>query len=223
MRDEQLKIIERVKKMLAMAAGKANANEAAVAANMAEKLMRKYQIDHADLVLADIKDEEVSKESFNPGDIRFGVKTKTVPTWIGVIAVGCARLNECEVNTGSGSINFFGVAGDASVALELLKYLIIEVEQLTAQYVAGRAEKNSFRSGCAVILQRRMKDMAAERVKEFQQTSAGTALVIAKQAIIKAETGINFKYPGSKRRVDAGAYSDGMAAGSKIVLRKMVK
>ena len=49
-------ILRRIQKLLAIAGDdRADPNEAAAAAGMAEKVMRKYQIDHAELIMNGLK------------------------------------------------------------------------------------------------------------------------------------------------------------------------
>lgn len=220
------KILERIRKMLALAEDNANIHESATAAAMAEKLMRKYQLERADFMLHDTKVDDVEGIGYNHGSNRWGPKyaSKTVPTWINHIATGCGRANECECVVRGGTFVFFGVAGDASVAAEMLHYLVTEVERLAMFFHGGRTEKNNFRNGCAYVLQDRLEEIGAERVKEFQQTSAGTALVVMKKDLIEQSTGREFKYTKGKPKIaDPSAFIEGMAAGAAIPLRKMVE
>ncbi|WP_018608173.1 DUF2786 domain-containing protein [Uliginosibacterium gangwonense] len=71
MNEEQQRIIERIKKCLALAESD-NPNEAATALRQAQALMRKYAINESDLVAREISCEEVEEPSSS--------KTKP-PTW----------------------------------------------------------------------------------------------------------------------------------------------
>ena len=61
-------VLRRVQKLLALASdNRANQNEASAAADMAERLMHKYQIEHQDVIIAALKrDDEFTKMTWWP-------------------------------------------------------------------------------------------------------------------------------------------------------------
>lgn len=219
-KNERDRILDRIRKMLAIANGGANVNEAATAAAMAERLMRKYQIDQADVIVEELTADSVEAETVANG-------TKTMPAWVGWIAFGVAKANECEVtrardDRGRAVHRFYGVAGDAEVAGEMMRYLIGEVHRLAKAYGGTRAETGSFRRGCGSALQKRLTAMAEDRRQDFTGTAAGTSLVLRKRDLI--HRGRSFKYgsAGRRREIDHG-YMAGRRAGEGVSLRGQIR
>jgi hypothetical protein len=78
---------------------RADPNEAAAAAGMAEKVMRKYQIDHAELIMNGLKQgHDLSTEDVVATAKTNGTKVKQVPAWAGWIAVAVSKFTECSAS-----------------------------------------------------------------------------------------------------------------------------
>ncbi|HGG56439.1 MAG TPA: DUF2786 domain-containing protein, partial [Nannocystis exedens] len=90
-RVEYAKVLDRVVKLLRMARGQANQHESAVAAAMAERLMREYQIEQYEFVRVELE-----------GGRGLGCEEtgtwRRCPEWQGLIAVATARLFDCQVD-----------------------------------------------------------------------------------------------------------------------------
>ena len=86
-------ILRRIQKLLAIASDdRADPNEAAAAAGMAEKVMRKYQIDHAELIMTSLKQgHDLGTEDVIASAKTNGTKVLKVPAWAGWIAVAVSR------------------------------------------------------------------------------------------------------------------------------------
>jgi hypothetical protein len=182
MNDEIERIKDRIRKMLSMANDKANINESAVAASMAEKLMRKYQLDMSDI--------EIEKLDARDANSEYEYTGRSCPLWKQNLAVVLANLNDCQVrysNHGEYSQGFLfqGVGPDPVVAAEIYKYLVNEVERLAKASVSGRKAINSFKIGAKDTLCRRLRELKAERDAQFAASSTGTALVVRKKDIIE--------------------------------------
>ena len=211
---EHDRIIEKIRKLLALADDGANIHESARAAEQAEKLMRKYQIANADVLAAEldasgIQDEEVRHSA------------RSTPVWVGFIALGVARLNDCQVINTRGGVQFTGMVEDVEVASEMTRYLVRETDRLARRFPGTRGERGSFRRGCAGTLQRRMFDLAEDRKAEFQEASGGTALVVQKHSLIEQHTGRKQQTRRSSMREGAG-YRDGQKAGAGMRLDRQV-
>lgn len=215
--EETRKVIERIRKMLAMANDKANIHESAVAASMAEKLMRKYQLDMADIT--------PPEQMYGARDVNteYQWTGSRADAWVEWIAVGAAKLNDCEVKyTGSKrnlsmGFQFVGVGPDPTVAAEIFKYLTGEVQRL-AKAIKGRKQINSFRMGAGSELSSRLAELKRQRDQEFRAKATGTALVIHKKALIEQEYG-HFGYGSSKTQAsDYDAYHQGRQAAKGINL-----
>lgn len=213
------KILSRIRKMLAMANDKANINESAVAAAMAEKLMRKYQIEMSDVLTgADgfgAKDINEEFEWWGPS------KNEKWQQWI---LTGVCKANDCHAMFRGYGLNrgivIVGVGPDPVVAMEMYQYLTRETLRLAKGQ--PRASLNSFKQGCGNILHRRLKELAAERKKQFAAASTGKDLVIHKAAILEAEYGkFSYSHSGGSPS-DAQAYANGQAAGAGINLSEQI-
>ena len=206
------KIIDRIRKMLALANNNSNPNEAATAAAMAEKLMRRHQLAHADVVLKDIEESGVET-------VDIGRETVRTPKWHTPLFVGCAELNECTVVTtrhsGHSWQTFYGCGGDAQVAAEMTKYLIGEVNRLSKRYGGS---KNEFRQGAAMTLYQRLQEMSAERRAEMAQAATSKELVVVKSALIQRAVPSTRREATTMKPRDADAYQAGKDAGSRVSL-----
>lgn len=219
------RILERVQKLLAMAADTSSPNEAAIAARRAEALMRKHQLDQVDVMVKNLDGDSVEISTVDHVSTIYGANYKAtgMPGWISVIAVAAAVMNECEVDRQGGLTRFYGVAGDAQVAAEIFRFLIQETSRLAKKFQGSRGSKNSFRMGCAGELQHRCKEIADERKRQFEETSSGKELVILKKALIEQNAGREFNYSSRGSNVrDGHAYNAGREAGSRVNLNAQV-
>jgi len=124
---DRAKILDRVSKLLRMARGRANEHESAVAAAMAERLMREHQIEQSQMIL----DELAEGEGLGCEDAG---AWRRCPDWQGLLGVAIARLFDCEVDRcehpsrpGLETLRFYGYAADTIVATWTFGYLVDEV------------------------------------------------------------------------------------------------
>lgn len=217
--------MDKIRKLLAMAERtEGNEAEAAVAAAMAEKLMRHYQIESSECVLEELQHEEnftreTEKVLFN-GDDDFAVK-KSAP-WVGIIAVGCGRAFTCKVdmvNTPKGvKVRFSGYAMDVSLCKWVYAYLCQTVYRLSKASAAGISGCVAFRLGAATVLQRRLYAIQAEREADAHKGPPGTALVLvdAKKAAVDKQFGAQQTVQSKHTARDAAAYAAGVQAGKTM-------
>ena len=201
------KTLNRIRKLLAMAADTSSPNEAAIAAGRARTLMDKHQISEMDL------------RSSAPED--FGTSTQlSFGVWCGMLAVAMAWLN--DVNTkyatvqGAAVVQFDGYLVDTVTAKELYLYLLAQVE-LQSKKVRGR--KEPFKRGFAVGVQEQVKKILKER--EQLVMSDGRSLVASKRAMVTEHFGAMRTLSVHKSRSDPN-FAAGYAAGSTIGLNRQV-
>lgn len=223
MNDAHPKIISRVRKLLALSENNSNPHEAASAAAMAERIMRKYQIENAEVIVA--SDPKVQKRSVNHGESRWNEQSRSVPGWVQNLSVSVSKYTDCQADRSGGSVHFYGVAGDAEVAAEMFRYLLKEIDRLTLKYMQshlglGRRASGQFRNGCSSKVSHRLDELRCEREAEFRETSAGTALIEVKQAVIEAEVG-SFTYSRAFLTPDVH-YQAGVEAGGNVGLHSQV-
>jgi hypothetical protein len=220
--------IEKIRKLLAVARdGGASENEAATAARQAEKMMRALQIDASELVLKDMENDEAFERELAAAspDVRPRQIPTKVPAWVGIIAVGVARMTTTKVDvvrTPAGvMVRFSGYAMDTAFARWTFDYLIGSVYERSRKSFAGRGRgvASSFRLGAAQVLQTRLKAIADERDAEMRAgatPSDRTAMVVWGTKEKRVEEMFGEQKVESKRvnPVDAAAYAAGREAGA---------
>ena len=218
------KILDRIEKLLRMAADCSSPNEAAIAANRAQKLMEKYQISEADVVLDELK----TGVGMGTENVTFG---KQMPTYQNHLLVAVAKFHECEVvGTRVGSAKaatFRGYKYDVQAAVYTFKFLTSTIEKLCnsnwIEYKAlggsehGKRWKDSFRKGAAAAVMETLRKLA----KENNKTEVGTSLVIAKKNAIAQHYG-QTRYKSGSSRATSSSYSRGYAQGKNVRVNKAI-
>lgn len=175
--DDRIK--DKIRKLLALAADPGAApNEAETAARQAAALMAKHDLDLAML------EEQALRDQFDlttqeARGCRPGKRNPSeVPPWIGIIAWGVKTYCRVRVKGGRGVIYFSGPREDVELARWLHELLL---DQAYSQSKGlGLGDANAFRNGFAAALQRRLKDLAAQRdqvEEELAVSPTGTGLV----------------------------------------------
>jgi hypothetical protein len=225
-------ILRKVQKLLAIAQDdRANPNEAAAAAGMAERIMRKYQIEHADVIATALKKGDDLTEAEVVGSAKTnGTKVKIVPPWVQFLATRVAKLCEVEVRSarnqdGNACVRFCGFVADVKVAAWMLEYLIAtslrlcnEFKKTEAYKYDGRAAVNSYRLGITTGINASIA--ALIKAKEVETVSTGRALVVVKKQAIAERFG-NFNYGTKKINTSNGnAFASGVVDGKKIDVQR---
>ena len=222
-------VMRRIQKLLAIAGDdRADSNEAAAAASMAEKIMRKYELEHADVVRAEFK----SAANFDTIDACVvmkkgkGHRPLKSPQWAQWLAVAVARMHDCEVKQAYNSdlgacVRFFGYKSDVQVCAWVFDYLTTQVIRSCRAFQKAahreKSESESYRRGFVMRLLRSID--AAQAAKKAEQEAAVTSreLMVVKKAAISEHFG-SFKYNDSKKvKVsDNGAFLQGSIDGAKV-------
>lgn len=137
------KIIERIKTLLKMAEdGRGNENEMAIAMARAEKLMRKYNLDFADLVLQDLDDDESISSAFAIDD--FDYTPSRFPHWLGILGPAVSDLfySQCRIGWKPWkrgqrpylNMKFFGYKTDLEVCRWTYDFVVREINRLADKY-----------------------------------------------------------------------------------------
>lgn len=220
-------IKRRIAKLLAIAEdNRANPEEAAAAAGMAEKIMRKFQLEHADLIMIELRKGEAMATADCVANAKTNkTKAKEVPPWASFLAVAVGRFNHCGARIctfadGNVGVRFFGYQADAELCKWMYDYLVATINRLAEEYKwsqdyidNGRSVLTSYRRGVASGIISAIKKLEAER--QAQQTSTGTSLMVVKQNAIVEKFGNVFQTKrsnaSSSHRGDAFArgYEDG--------------
>ncbi len=211
------KILNRVKKLLAMAADGSSPNEAAIAAKRARALMDKHQISQKDLVESDGFGEELA-----------GKSRQSVPLWEQGLAIYVAELNDCRVTYESECVGwrkytkrfkFQGFESDVIIARYMFGILTENGNRLCKKFmktspVGGITVTNTFKKNYSRALSERIKKIIKER-KEQVVTSTGTSLVVQKTALVTKKFGAaRYKKASSTDRShDSAAHAAAAHAG----------
>ena len=223
MKEANEKILDRIRKLLAMAKDSSSPNEAAIAAGRARKLMDEYQVSELDLTSIDVN--EFGKACYDGG-------FKWRNTAMGWLALAIGRLNDCVVDyerdfsTDHLNLRFKGFLADAVSATEMLSYLHTEMDNQAKIAVPNgmprtRADRNAFRLGFASGVKSQVDELMRERNKI--QTSNGTDLVIVKNQMVAQKFGMQKTSNGRTNMSGSGtAYQQGVAAGRSANLGHQV-
>jgi hypothetical protein len=217
MADER--IIERVKRLLALSTS-SNVNEAANAAAKAQELMTRHRIEAAELHAS-------SGNASEPIDDEVAFETKSTIPWRTNLIAGIARPNGCEVYTQRNrrdgvSVHLLGSKSSVSAVTYLYAYLSREVDRLAHE--EGRSGNRTrswlrdFRLGAVAEISRRLAE-ASEATTETYVDSNSSALAIiddeARRLADKVDA-LGLKDGRAAQVNDRSAFVSGMDAGSTV-------
>ncbi len=209
--DEYKKVLERIRKLLALAGNNDNSNESAVAAAQAVKLMERHQIMAADVEGGD--DEEDVTESY------FGPVLKRKSTWQGALALVIAKAFGCATCWSGSRLLIAGRPRDMEAAAMARDYCHHEIDRLTAYFASGRGRAFgvAFRMGCVHAINEAIQKEQAELRREMQDHVSETALVIVDQRAEEAREAFGeLKKTKSNLSGNDIAYAGGIASGRAI-------
>lgn len=214
------KILERIRRLLAMSKDTSSPHEAAIAARRVRKMMDDHQVSELD----------VQKHTFNTndfGDSVYQTKNKRkVARHTSLLAIAVAKLNDCRVYTvvseGTIGIQYKGFIADTATAQLLLDYLLIEAKNQAFWNANGRADILNFKYGFAMGVRDKIKEIMIERKKI--QLSNGKSLVVCKDSLITKQYGVQ-KYGRSSRANYSGSnksFNKGYMSGQSVSLNTKV-
>ncbi len=174
------KIIDRVKKLLALAGKNSNEAEAAAAAEKAAELIAEHHLSQS----------ELGEKSAMGHDDSFTTNSRPWRRYIGAALARLyfckyARMYEREKGKASGKDRhlFMGRPDNATVARLMFAYLCVTVDRLAsaaARDLAGKENKaaftTAFKLGCAIRLATRLNDRYEAMQVKPTTTSTGTTL-----------------------------------------------
>lgn len=207
------KVIERVRKLMALATS-SNEHEAAAAAAKAQELMLKYNLQMAQL---EEKPEDVAVQNYFDKD--------GSATWRKQLMATIAKTCLCRIVIGEAwgakgrKWILFGEPANVEVALYLYEYLSGEIIRLSPRPMST-SYSNAFRHGATATIQRKL----LADFKDFETaTEQTTALVVVKDALVAAKVAEVFPKLGKGRGVaarDYYGYQAGRDAGQGVQIRR---
>lgn len=224
-------VMRRISKLLAIAQDdRANPEEAASAAGMAERIMRKYQLEHADVIVASLKAGDGMDHTDCIATAKTnGTKVLEVPVWAQWVALQVSKVNDCGakiVRTASGekAVRFYGFKSDIQVAGYIFNYLVATTNRLCKEFLKsetyereGRRSVNSYRQGVSVGILTNLRKVVADKVAEMNAASGGNQLMIVKAAAIAEHFGAAARGKVSRTAVNRDdSFSSGVRDGKSV-------
>lgn len=127
-KDKREKMVEKVRKLLALANNNPNENEAIASAIKAQEIMARFDIDEMEL------EDEVILEEITTNTVTVGKGLK----WKAELAKVIAKNFRCKLyySDDKQSMNFYGHKSDTKIAGDVFNYLFENGNRLARQYVA---------------------------------------------------------------------------------------
>ena len=222
MNDTNTAVIEKIKKLLALA-NSSNEHEAALAAGHAQRLLAEHNLAMADIDAAHKPDKADKIETTVP---------KTLPKWLRYLSAGVSTAFDCQTvhYPSTGKMVFIGVGADVEIASYTFSYLNRVVRNLCSSYmrhhvsdrIIGRNRelmKQSYLLGAASTITGRLRE------QKIQTPVTTGALVPVKEGLIKqamSEIGNLRTVRSRKSYINADAYGKGQADGRQVGIHKGV-
>lgn len=226
-------VMRRIQKLLAIASdSRANPEEAASAASMAEKTMRKYQIENADLIKAQMQSATV--EEFGIGGVYGSTKptvpSKTLQVWAAWLSMAIGKYNDCIVSTmqyrsKEKVILFKGYKPDVEVSKHMFCYIVGIMEQSGKNQewsddMHGREYMSSYRQGFVLAVIEKINKEIAKKKEEMQAESSSRSLIVLKEQLVQQKFGVQGYAKSHSRTGSADGFSAGAAAGARVDIGK---
>lgn len=204
-----------------------NANEAALAASMAQQILTRYGIDQAALAGDGAPQGPVEPIGKDHAPLEEG--GRRLAGWKAQLAAAIAKANACRAYTSGPSIGIIGRASDVASVRYLYATLALEVERLTQRLAMGqgRTYSNSFRHGVVAAIAEKLAAARAAVAADMRAENSGAALVRIDNALqrvkdadaaVDAWIAANMKMRNatSRLRSNATARAAGYSAGQSV-------
>jgi len=220
-------IIKKIQKCFALAESP-NENEAAVAADMAQRLLDKYNLTMVDLASFESPSEIITSDVSEKGRHE---------SWTGTLMSGLSKTFDCRgysSSTGKGrTFKVVGFPTDIEVFTYTYNYLLRVIKGLyTAALKKEKAEssywsrkdtfafKSGFCTGCSQRIVTRIKE---DRDNRLQANVDSRALVVTKGKTVSTWVDKNLNLKSRTKRYNPTGYTKGVNAANGISLRNAIK
>lgn len=218
-------IIERIRKLLALAANNTNPHEAELAAQRANELMLKHSIER-----------ERVNTAVDPlsGYVREIETTGKFAAWERTLLVNIALANLCRVvKVGRDDFAVIGHKENVQVSLEMFRWLRTELHRLAKEKYREADESSdfgemdphqfhtSFKHGANNAINERLKE-AKREVEKFNPSQAHGLVLLntkADQALVKFYPKTVTTRSSAGRNTRSTAFSAGVEAGRSVTLK----
>jgi hypothetical protein len=218
-------VLRRVHKLLAIAGDdRANAAEAAAAAGQAEKIMRKYQIEHADVITASLQRDDSFDSQDIGGTMNPSAVSKSTTIWAGMLSLAVARLHDCRASWVSSPalgvcLRYCGYKSDTQVALwthlYVVNQLVSALRRHQKEHASDRQDSERFRKGFIIAVVTNINQSIEAKRAEMSQEVASRSLVVVKAQAVSERFG---RQKERSNRFSSGgdAFQRGHAEGCKV-------
>lgn len=220
-------ITAKLEKLLALAAGSANENEAANAFARAQKLASDYRIELAEISASGEPanaDDEMTEDAIV-------IDGKRIMGWKKILISKICEANGVFVfQSREHNFNLAGRQGDVRATIYMFAAISAEVERLgSRQYGMGRKWVNAYKLGAALTVGNRIVAQSQQDIKAARDAGS-----VSSAALVKIETSalvaqrwyenkrraagenVRWSSAGSTKYSSRDAFAAGQQAGSKI-------
>jgi len=220
-------VLDKIRKLLALAQG-GNENEAALAAAKAAELIAKYEVDSAQLEVdgGEVRPDPLESLAFD--------RQRENESWKGYLMVGIERLLGVKVWNDGGRLTIYGRRSKINTFTYTYAYLCAEVQRLAdAGYLEATRQrvnptrvpalrwKPSFRLGCAGRLQQRLIEAAKTNAAQLAASEGALVVLNRKDKEFKLgfkELGVALVKGSRSQSFDADSFERGIKAGNTVDL-----
>lgn len=219
---EQTAIIEKIRKLLALA-DSSNEHEAALAASHVQRLLAEHNLE-----LSDIAHHQQQRKA----DTTETSVAKTLPKWLRHLSAAVCSAFDCQAihHPARGMLTFIGVGADVQVASYTFAYLDKTIRRLCTAYLKSHAlgdlparlrelKRQSYYLGAVAIIASRLREQ-----KQQTPTTPGALIPVKEGLIAQAmqELGRIRTVHSRRSYVDSHAYSAGTHDGGQVGIIKGV-
>lgn len=244
--DNDNKILDRVRKLLALAERAGTPEEAGTAYATAQKLIAQHALSDEQVRVARLRETGGPVDEPIIRRIVFVSEVLQMPTWLGILGGCIADVNGCDLVIGCmrhptstkavRMMEGWGRASDLAMVEELVRIIAGQIDALCDQSpFSGRTARNNFRLGAVSVVCDRLRSAAREARKAIEATATAqdanapaavaevTALALRsldnRHALATAamhKDCPNLRKMTSSARSDHAARSAGRAAGARV-------
>lgn len=240
------KILDRVRKLLALAERAGSPEEAGTAYATAQKLIAQHALSDEQVRVARLRETGGPVDEPIISSLIYVSPVPQMPTWLGILGGCIADVNGCdvvisnmyqpEVRKRVRMLKGWGRASDLAMVKELLRIISGQIEALCdVSPFSGRTARNNFRLGAVSVVCDRLRVAAREARKAIEATAAqqdaGAPAAISEVTALALRTldnrhalataamrkaCPNLTTRSSSARSDHAARSAGRAAGARV-------
>ncbi len=226
-REEKGKLIEKIRKLMALSHSP-NEHEAALAASRAREILDKYDLS---LTEVEMNDEEIIEHRVDTG-------TRNATAWMGRLAVSVSRAFNCRVFKIYGIMVFCGTKADTQVSDYTYMFLFRTVKRLSKEHKASlertgiwharykgrsgsRLYMQSYAMGLVNAIDQKLRDFVQskermQKLEDFRRATGKDLMVIKNQAVDRHFTKLHLRKGRSHAKMDYSGFTAGQRDGRNI-------